>query len=182
MVRRAMLLVLVMTLPACGISVDGPPSVLSVDLGDPGGIEEATGPALEAVSMYLVRDDRLVHITRDLPSPATLESILTSLVSGETDPEDRAGLRSSIPAGTRLRGISLEGTVAQVDLSSDFAAVGGEQELLAVAQVVLTATRVEGVESVVFALDGVRTDVPVSSGALEGDPVSELDYASLVDR
>ncbi len=178
--RRA-LVVAALVMAACGISVDGAPEPISVDLGDPGGIEEATGPELEAVSIYLVRDDQLVHVTRDLPSPATLETILESLVSGETEPEDRAGLRSSIPVGTVLLAIRVDEGVAHVNLSSDFAAVGGEQELLAVAQVVLTASRFDGVDGVVFELDGVRTDVPLPSGALATDPVTQDDYGELVD-
>lgn len=172
--------VIAVVLAGCGIPVDGAPEPISVDLGDPGGIEEATGPELEAVSIYLVRDDLLVHVTRDLPSPATLETVLESLVSGETEPEDRAGLRSSVPVGTRLLEVRVDEGVVRVNLSSDFAAVGGEQELLAVAQVVLTASRFEGVEGVVFELDGVRTDVPVPSGALAAAPVTQDDYAELV--
>lgn len=181
MIRRTTIAAAALVLAACGIAVDESPEVISVDLGDPGGIAEATGPELEAVSIYLVRNDRLVHLTRDLPSPASLDDVLRSLVSGETEPEDRAGLRSSIPVGTLLLGIRLEGSVAHVNLSSDFAAVGGQQETLAVAQVVMTATRVVGVEAVVFELDGVRTDVPVSSGALATVPVTQDDYAALIE-
>lgn len=168
-------------LGACGIPVDNAPEPIAVDLGDPGGIEEASGPELEAVSIYLVRDDRLVHVTRDLPSPANLETVLESLVSGETEPEDRAGLRSSVPIGTRLLRVGVEDGVARINLSSDFAAVGGEQELLAVAQVVLTASRYRGVDAVVFELDGVRTDVPLPSGALATEPVDQDDYLALVE-
>ena len=178
---RRCVLALALLVTACGIPVDASPETISVDLGDLGEIEEATGARLAAVSIYLVRDDRLVHVTRDLPSPAQLADVLESLVSGETDPEDRAGLRSSIPIGTELRGVTEEGGVARIDLSSDFAAVGGRQELLAVAQVVLTATGIEGVDAVVFELEGNPTDVPTPSGALADHPVTAEDYTTLLD-
>ena len=179
--RRSILLVVAFLISACGIPTDATPEAISVDLGDPGGIEQATGPRLAAVSIYLVRDDRLVHVTRDLPSPARLSDVLESLVSGETEPEDRAGLRSSIPIGTELLGIHQDVNVATVDLSSDFAAVGGRQELLAVAQVVLTAMGIEGVDAVRFELEGTLTAVPTFSGALADDPVTAADYAPLFD-
>ena len=178
---RRMALLLALLVAACGIPVDSSPETISVDLGDLGEIEEATGAQLAAVSIYLVRDDHLVHVTRDLPSPAQLSDVLESLVSGETEPEDRAGLRTSIPLGTELRGVSEEGGVARIDLSSDFAAVGGRQELLAVAQVVLTATGIGGVDAVVFELEGTPTDVPTPSGALADHPVTAEDYAPLLD-
>ena len=179
--RRSILLLALLVTAACGIPVDASPETISVDLGDLGEIEEATGARLAAVSIYLVRDDRLVHVTRDLPSPAQLSDVLESLVSGETDPEDRAGLRSSIPIGTELRGVTEEGGVARIDLSSDFAAVGGRQELLAVAQVVFTAAGIEGVDAVAFELEGTPTDVPTPSGALADHPVTAADYAVLFD-
>lgn len=179
--RRFIVVSVALLMTACGVPTDAAPEVISVDLGDPGGIEEATGARLAAVSIYLVRDDRLVHVTRDLPSPARLSDVLESLVSGETGPEDRAGLRSSIPVGTELLGVTQDVTVATVDLTSDFAAVGGRQELLAVAQVVLTATGIEGVDAVRFELDGTQTAVPTSSGALADGPVTAADYAALFD-
>lgn len=178
---RRYALLLGLLIAACGIPVDASPEAISVDLGDLGEIEEATGAQLAAVSIYLVRDDRLVHVTRDLPSPAQLPDVLESLVSGETDPEDRAGLRSSIPIGTQVRGVTVEDGVARVDLSTDFAAVGGRQELLAVAQVVLTASGIEGVDAVLFELEGNPTDVPTPSGALADHPVASEDYLSLLD-
>lgn len=178
---RKRILALAVLVAACGIPVDASPETITVDLGDLGEIEEATGARLAAVSLYLVRDDRLVHVTRDLPSPAQLFDVLDSLVSGETDPEDRAGLRTSIPIGTDLRGVSQDDGVARIDLSSDFAAVGGRQELQAVAQVVLTATGIDGVDAVVFELEGTPTDVPTPSGALADHPVTAADYAPLLD-
>jgi spore germination protein GerM len=70
--------------------------------------------------------------------------------------------------------------VLRIDLNRVFAAVGGEEEILAVAQIVLTATSIEGVDLVAFQLDGVPTDVPVASGALSVDPVGAADYSALV--
>jgi spore germination protein GerM len=179
--RYLLLMIASLLMSGCGIPVDTEPEELVLGVEAP--VEPQTTPPedLAAVSVYLIRDERIVHVTRDLPSPASPDEILRSLLDGVTGPEERANLRTSISTETQLRGLRQQGSVLHVDLSRDFAGVGGE-ETLAIAQIVLTLTSIEGVESVEFALDGVRTDVPVSDGALSDRPVSADDYQVLVSR
>lgn len=165
---------------ACGIPLDAEPEIVTVaDDGTP----DDPGPApddLAAVTMYLVSDEALVRITRDLPDPAGLGEILESLLGGVTEPEERANLRSSIPGDTEVIGIERDGNVARIDLSREFAVVGGEEEILAVAQIVLTATSFDGIDLVALQLEGVPTAAPVANGALSIEPVGAADYASLI--
>lgn len=177
---RIVLSVFALVIAACGIPVEAEPEVVDVELAPPTGNETPAPGELAAVSLYLVRDDSLVHVTRDLPSPSSLTSIFESLLGGVTDEERQANLRTAIPPDTETISITEDGSVLRVDLNSEFAAVGGEEELLAVAQIVLTATSVEGVDQVAFQLEGVPTDVPVASGALSVDPVGAADYESLI--
>lgn len=172
--------VLAIALVACGIPIEGEPEPLDVEVPSPSDEAEPIPGDLAAVSMYLVRNDRLVHVTRDLPSPPSPAIIFESLLEGVTEPEERANLRTSIPPGTRVIEVTENGPLLQLDLSRDFASVGGEEEVLAVAQIVLTATSIEGVDQVVFALDGVPTEVPVGDGALSAGPVGVDDYSSLI--
>lgn len=175
-----LLTVLAVGIVACGIPIDAEPEEVTVDVD---GSPEAPGPTpgdLVAVTMYLVSDETLVRVTRDLPDAADLETILESLLAGVTEPEERSNLRSSIPAGTEMIDLELDQNVARIDLSNEFAAVGGEEETLAVAQIVLTATSVDGIDLVAFQLEGVPTDAPVANGALSIEPVEASDYASLV--
>ncbi len=165
---------------ACGIPVDAQPEAVSVEVAPSPTAESPTPGDLAAVSMYLVQDDSLVPVTRELPSPPSLTSIFDSLLDGVTEPERRANLRTAIPPDTRTIAVTEDGSVMLIDLSNEFASVGGEEEVLAVAQIVLTATSIEGVDLVAFHLEGVPTDVPVASGALSVDPVSAGDYSSLV--
>lgn len=172
--------VIALLIGACGIPVQAEPEIMDVELAPPAGDETPAPGDLAAVSLYLVGDNSLVHVTRDLPSPPSLTSIFQSLLGGVTNEERQANLRTAIPPGTETISITEDGSVLRVDLNSEFAAVGGEEELLAVAQIVLTATSVEGVDRVAFQLEGVPTDVPVASGALSVDPVGAADYESLV--
>lgn len=175
-----LLIGLVLAVTACGIPIDAEPEVVDVEVDDS---PVSPGPIpgdLAAVSMYLISDETLVRVTRDLPDPQSLEAILGSLLEGVTEPEERSNLRSSIPTATRVLRIEREGNLARIDLSREFAAVGGGEEILAVAQIVLTATSVDGIDLVALLLEGVPTDAPVASGALSIEPVSAADYASLI--
>jgi spore germination protein GerM len=102
------------------------------------------------------------------------------LFEGTTEPEERASLRSAVPPGTRLIDLAVDGNTVRIDLNPAFASVGGEEETLAVAQIVLTATGTLGVDRVLFQLEGVPTAVPVAGGALSTAPVGADDYAPLV--
>ena len=180
MTLTRLLPLLALVVAACGIPLDAEPETVTVDAaGSPDVPDEFSGD-LAAVTIYLVSDEALVRVTRDLPEGANLQSILESLLGRVTLPEERSNLRSSISAGTELIGVDQEQNVAHIDLSSDFAVVGGEEEILAVAQIVLTATSVDGIDLVAFQLEGVPTDVPVSSGALSIEPVAAADYTALV--
>ena len=178
--RRFVVAVAALLLAACGIPLDVQPEAIDVEaVVSP----ENGGPVLgnlSSVSMYFVRDEVLVPVTRDLPSPPSPEVVLGSLLGGVTEPEQRANLRTAIPPGTTEIDITADGRVLLVDLSQEFASVGGEEEILAVAQIVLTATSIEGVDLVALHLDGLPTNAPVASGALSDDPVGARDYESLV--
>jgi len=165
---------------ACGVPAEEQAQRLNIELDQPPEIEEPPPEDLAAVSVYLIRDAVLVPVTRDLPVPTTLEKTLESLLSRVSQPEERANLRTAIPPGTRLLGVEVQDATDRLNLSSDFASVGGEEELLAVAQIVLTATSTDGVTSVEFELEGVPTDVPVASGALSVEPVSADQYDELI--
>lgn len=174
--------VLLLAVTACGIPIQSEPELLTIEVEPPPIIEEPALEDLTAVSMYLVRDERLVHVTRDLPSATDLGGVIESLFDAVTPPEERSSLRTSIPPGTTILGSVIEGSLLRLNLSSEFAAVGGQEEILAVAQIVLTATSADGIDLVAFELDGIPTDVPIASGALSRDPVTADDYAELVDQ
>ena len=81
-----------------------------------------------------------------------------------------------------------EGTAAakRLQMSADNAAdsyaraMRKAAEVLASAQVVLTAVSYPGTESVLFTLDGAATAMPLVSGVLSSSPLTFADYASLL--
>lgn len=167
-------------LVGCGIPLDSGPEVFDLEEFNPPVEDGPTLGEMAAASMYLVRDEALMHVTRDLALPLDATTILTSLFDDVTEPEVRANLRTAIPPEARILGVTAEGTILCIDVSREFAIIGGEEEIFAVAQIVLTASHIEGVEAVTFELEGVPTPVPFANGALSVEPVSADDYASLV--
>lgn len=169
---------------ACGIS-ESRPEVL------PGGeIRPALSPEAEAasggpkagtrpVSIFLVSGSQVVEVSRTTSEPR-LEPALELLLQGPTSAELAAGIRSAIATGTELRSARVEAGTAVVDLTQEFVELGGEEQILAVAQLVLTATAVAGVERVRFALNGQDLEVPRADGTLARAPLTAHDYASLV--
>ncbi len=85
---------------------------------------------------------------------------LESLLEGPDSFEEGYGLRTEIPDGTQLLGLEIDGSIARVDLTSEFESGGGTASMQArVAQVVYTLTQFPTVKGVLFSLDGVQTCV-----------------------
>jgi hypothetical protein len=106
---------------------------------------------------------------------------LTALLDGPTEDETATGLSSTIPEGTELLGVEVSEGVAYVDLSREFETGGGSLSMMGrVAQVVYTATRVEGVDSVRILLDGSPLDVLGGEGLIIDQPQARSDWTSLI--
>ena len=121
-------------------------------------------------TIFLIKDGRLRPQTVQLPPVDTLqEALLFALIGAR--PQGR-NVTSEIPPRTRLLQIEVDGTVATVNLSSEFEAGSGQSLALRIAQVVYTLTeQPSGILGVSFEIDGVPEPVT------EPDhPVSRADY------
>lgn len=175
------------------------PSVLSAPLGSPSipstpaptssGPMSSVAPSPSPItgnslssSVYLVDDqtNRLVAVHRSRNQTATLTALIHTLLAGPTQAESAAGLTTAINTSPTLNKITIQGSMAIIDLSSSFGEIRGAGEVLASAQVVLTAVSFPGTESVLFSLDGTPTAVPLVSGVLSSAPLTFADYASLL--
>ncbi len=102
--------------------------------------------------------------------------------SGPVDAAPRFGARgaAAVCGGSQF---AVEGTQrsAVVDVSRQFAEIGGEEEILAIAQIVLTLT-VKSVDRVSIELEGTPVAIPLPDGALATAPVGFSDYAALIEE
>ncbi|HSQ38438.1 MAG TPA: GerMN domain-containing protein, partial [Acidimicrobiia bacterium] len=157
------------------------------------------------VVVYFLDADNstLVPVARDLNvldarlpadlGPLTLDLLLWGPGAWDAAPlpdpvaAAEAGLTTAIPTGTELLALTVAEGIATVDLSAEFAEAPPE----ALAQMVFTLTRVEGVTGVRFLIEGephwvmnetlalAPTD-PLPTAATVMDPVTRLAFAGFV--
>ena len=88
---------------------------------------------------------------------------------------DEAGLLTMIPAGSQLLGITIDGSVATVDLTGTFESGGGSASMLGrLAQLVYTATQFPTVDAVRLRLDGRPVDSIGGEGVIVGAGVGRM--------
>jgi spore germination protein GerM len=138
-----------------------------------------TVPALTDVKIYVLREERLATVHRDVTGPAVLRESLAELLAGPTPDELASGLHSEIPADTALLDVALTDGIARVDLDSRFESGGGTLSMNArIAQVVFTATQFDNVDRVLFLMNGAPIDFLGGEGIVLSDPQTR----STVDR
>ncbi len=165
---------------ACGIPDDRQPTRL------PGGVvapalapSEPVQSPLAEVPVFLVQAEHLVPVDRRA-APGDVTGVLARLLAGPRQEEFAAGIRTAISPETELRSARLEGDTVPVDLTAALVEVGGEEQILAVAQIVLTATAVPGVVQVRLLLEGQAVEVPRADGTLTSDALRPQDYEALL--
>jgi hypothetical protein len=183
----AVVVVVAAVTTACGVATDSGPHVLPRDdvpfdlLAPSTTTVSSTTPVAVTteVPVYLVGAGRLVVVRRLVESPPSLFRAIESLLAGPTAEEASAGLRSSVTNQTRLLSVRVQSGVATIDLSGEFAGIGGQEQILALAQLVYTATAAQGVLGVRLSLDSRPVEVPRGDGTLSSDPLGPADYAAL---
>jgi hypothetical protein len=179
-------LVLAGSLAACGIPADSQPQALArkdvpFDLLAPSTTLAAPGTpgARVPINVYLVGITGLVPVSRGIKAPATLSEALSALLAGPTDVEVTNGLRTAVSGQTTLSAGPVGFGVGTIDLGAAFGQVGGQEQILAVAQLVFTATTVPGIVKVQFTLGGRPVEVPAGDGTLTQGPLGRSDFPSL---
>ena len=171
---------------ACGVPTDASPNRLAAsDLpasltSTPTTTPGARHPVGALAQVYFVDADQLVARSRLVPGPRDVTGALGSLLDGPTLPEAVRGISTDVSAGTTVLAVHVDRGHAVIDLSAEFADTGGPDQILAIAQVVYTATAVPPVTSVSFELSDQPVSVPAGNGTLVVGPVNREDYASLL--
>jgi len=153
-------------------AIDSVATVVSSGGGSAGPVTGHT-PAEMGVEVWLVRDGKLWPVTRGVKATqAVIGASVRSLLTGPARADSRLDVKSAVPAGTQLLGISLHGGVATVDLTSDFTAGGSAaSQRLRLAQLVYTATQFPGVHGVSLHLDGAPVSA-LSDGLVLASPMT----------
>jgi hypothetical protein len=175
----------VLVLSACGVPADDEPH--AADLGDdPYGLlapsttvqTVTTLPVVTASQqVFMVRDDQLTPVNRTVASPPNLGSVLASLIQGPTDAETSSGVRTAVNSQANVLSAQVANGVATIDLNDAFAGLQLHEQILAIGQIVYTATAMDGVTNVRISIDGTPSSVPRADGSAAIGDLTRADYA-----
>ena len=194
LVLAPLLVAVLLGVTGCGVPAAG--TTRLVDDGDvpyrlleasPSAPAPSTAPPGEAVTvpqLYLVDPDGLLRAQPIEVEAGTAmhveDAVLAALATGPTDVQRAAGLSSALGPEVRLRVIDLVAGTARVDIQVAVGGPSADRLPLAVGQIVLTTTSVQGVDRVVLVQDGQPLPAPLPDGEQTSDPLEASDYASLL--
>jgi len=161
----------------------------AVDVGPAPGQNAAAGPAKVASSsstevtapttvpsrmrleVWFERSGKLWPVVRSVRlTPAVVGAAVSRLLAGPTRAEAAEGVRSAVPPGTQLLGISLHGGVATVDVTSEFDGGTATRERVSLAQLVYSVTQFPTVHALRLHLDG-QSVTAFADGLVLPDPI-----------
>jgi spore germination protein GerM len=173
-------------LSACGIGTDdGPRNVPPADQQQLGvANDRSAGAATGTARVYLLapegagQSQALQAVARDVSENAP--EVIGELLAGPNAEELVGQFRTALPSGLQLLSATRRGSVLQVDVSQELGELSGEALVAAVAQIVFTASELDGVQSVKILIDGTGQQWPAGNGELQSVPLTIYDYPGLV--
>lgn len=140
------------------------------------------GPEL-AVHVYLLRAEKVASVHRDVPVAYGLGARATvrTLLSGPTAHERSLGLSTTIPAASRLLGLTIRHGTADVNLNAAYESGGGSLSMTArLMQMVFTLTQFTPVQRVTFRIEGKHVSVFGGEGVVLDHPVTRDAFQSFL--
>ena len=188
--RRVGALAVLVVLAGCGVPTGGEPSTIAptdvpYGLASPSPTPTPTAPPEAKVDAsrvhWVTATDTLVPRVREVGGTTRRERLaylLEQLAAGPTKDERDEQLSTDLPPEVRLSVTRLDGGTATIDLDALAEAPAGVSGRRAVAQIVLTATSVPGVDAVLLELAGEPIEAPLPAGELTDRPLTAQDYAA----
>lgn len=186
--RRAPLLVfLALVLSGgCGVPTEDSPRAVTPSGGfravSPGATTPTSRPGPFTETLYMVRDGKLVPVTRSATEAPPIGDQLSALLAGPTETEREADNTSALTGLAVNPQVRLNAGEARVDMGSQPQDAGRNDQILAYGQIVCTLVSRPDVDAVAFYQDGYRLGVPRADGSLVQGTLTCTDYASLVTR
>lgn len=185
--RLLVALIGTVALVSCGV-----PTETDADLAEPqdvpfGLLDEDRQPVTgdnpsgqTAIEIYLYAEDQdiVVPVVR-LVERGSIAAAISELGRGPTDAESDVDLRSALTEVDAIDDVETSGGVAAIDLAESFSDIRGADQLIAIAQLVFTATARPGIGQVNFTHGGQPIEIPRGDGSLTRGTVTREDYSTL---
>lgn len=174
-----------LSVSGCAIRTDAGPSDIAEErnavFGEPARGDEAAGT--NRIFLLAPADPDapqvLRSVMRDVAASPT--AILSSLFAGPNVSERENQLDTALPSGVELLSARQVGALLTVDVSDAFEDLTPDGLELAVAQIVATATELDGITSVQLRIDGAPRVWPLGNGELTERPLTIYDYPGVVE-
>jgi Sporulation and spore germination len=181
-IYRAGLLVAVV-LTGCGVTPQDSARQVDPPRGQPAWQSQPLSPddtGAMRERLYLIRGDEIVPVLRHVPAEPTLDGLMDDLLAGPTEAERKAGLTSALLGDDIITGVHMADNNAVVELAATLGDTSRNDQVLALAQIVLTLTAHPPVTGVSFTSNGQSVAVPVADGSLSTGPLTAADYHALL--
>lgn len=143
---------------------------------------EPARPKTTTVRVYFSQGEKIgVVARRNVSAQAPARAAIEALLSGPTQNEEAAGFATAIPAGTRLRGLTIRDGLATIDLTRQFVSGGGSLSVqMRTAQVVCTLTQFTAARAVAFRIDGKAVNTIGGEGLIVDPPVDRREFEDML--
>lgn len=164
----------------CGIQPDSAPrDIPDEDLVvQPDSISGASASGVNRIFLVAPsNNDKLGSVPRNATSR---ESLIEVLLLGPNPDELEAQYISNIPSGTEVLSSRSQGKVFTIDLTRDLIGLTGGPLAQAVAQIVYTASELDGVEAVQITIEGEALPLPKGNRDTTTGQLRVYDYPGFV--
>lgn len=183
-----------MLLVACGVPQDAslrtidrdevPYRLLDDPPAPPAPETTPTGPAVTVPQVYFVdQEDRLVPQPQPLGAEglfAVTASLLGALAAGPTEDQRARGLATALGPDVGLQLAQLVNGVASVEIALSDQGPVADRLPVAIGQLVLSVTSVEGIDAVRLLQNGEAVEAPLPGGERTSEPLVPSDYVELL--
>ncbi|MEO1056389.1 MAG: GerMN domain-containing protein [Actinomycetota bacterium] len=174
-----------LALAGCGIQTEAGPRDLPEAQADVFGRVPTGDEAAGSNRIYLLAPadadeaQRLRSVLRDVE--AEPGNVLESLFAGPNTEERDTGIDTALPLELQLLGTRELGQVLTVNVNDGFNELTPDALRFAVAQIVTTATDIDGVSAVTLRVDGEDRPWPIGNQELVERPLTPYDYPGFVE-
>jgi hypothetical protein len=164
-------------LAGCAVSPDAAPRDLPVDERSLVPAQAATGGQAEGPDRIYLGAPGEERLLRSVPRDAvSRQDLVEILFAGPNEGELDQQYTTFLPASLELLDTFKQGTILFLDVSEALTELTGQPLLQALAQIVYTATELDGVERVQLTVDGVPVSWPRAIGGNTAGTLSIYDY------